>query len=118
MFEYINPGAVIISGIVLFLHIGIFTLSLEIKNTKGKAQKSNKFSSFVIIVVLVAPFALSSYTNFTILENIEVFNNSKSLECHSGFNSYLVSKDSGWEISKDSFLKDSFLIRADKCDQI
>lgn len=118
MFEYINPGAVILSGIILFLYIGIYILSLEKKQTKQKGRKSNKFPLFIIVMVLAAPLLLSSYTKSNILENLKVFNYAKSLKCSNFSNSYIVSKESGWEISEDSFLKDSLLIRADKCDQI
>ena len=58
------------------------------------------------------------------LENINDFKNKKAtLKCVSGGglytspNTYRVSLDDGWQVDKDYFIKESFMVRADKCER-
>ncbi|MBU1994364.1 hypothetical protein KKC15_06610 [bacterium] len=116
MFEYINMGVVLLSGIIFLLFTISYMIEVNEKDVDGEVKKGSKLTIFTIIVSLIAPFAFSAMTKSDIYENIQLFKDNKVLKCSTTFNNYLVSSKSGWNISDDSFLKDSLLIRADKCD--
>ena len=107
MFEYMNMSAFVV---VLFFSITIF-------------MTKDKFTAILVVFlyILIAYDAYSSYDNA--LENMKYFNNKKSLTCFSGgglyssANKYYVDKSSGWILKKDYFIKDSLMIRANKCDK-
>ncbi|MDQ7067973.1 MAG: hypothetical protein Q9M40_08365 [Sulfurimonas sp.] len=50
-------------------------------------------------------------------ENIKKFKSAKVLRCTSKEQQYRVSKKDGWEVDKYFFIKDSLMIRADKCEE-
>ena len=108
MFEYINSGMLIVIIIVTFMLI-MFVL-LE----KG----SRVGNIFILLLWLTGSFYLiyDSYT--TANSNIQSFKNNKVLQCTNGFNTtYRVSLKNNWELDKNYFIKDSLLIRAEKCEE-
>ena len=115
MFEYINMGVVILSVIIFLLYISSDALESIQSEGDEKEHKSKKFTIFMILGSLMAPFLVSGYTTSLVNGNIESFKSDKELKCSTTFDKYLVSAKGGWSLKDDSFLKDSLLIRADKC---
>ena len=111
MFEYINPGFILIGAIFLFF----FLLTLGLKRGKDKPEKLTFFDYFPLLFVFVSATYLSMDAKSSIDENIKQFNRGDTLNCATLSTRYLVSKSKGWEVHRDSFTKDSLLIRADKC---
>lgn len=119
MFDYINPGFYILSGILVFLGSLGFILDYGRSLREKKVHKTSRFVIFIFAVAITMPLFTSYNTKATIDENIEYFKNNAVLECGAGSSSYLVSKKSAWEIiKKDRFVKDDLLIRADRCKPI
>ena len=115
MFEYINPGFILIGSILLFLEfIMLGAESLEAKKEKRKLKISTfpKLTFLVVIGIIIVP---AYFTKNSIESNIQSFNEDVTLECSTLTTSYLVSKRTGWRLHKDNFTKDGLLIRADKC---
>ena len=115
MFEYINPGFYIISGIILFLMLILFMFEISSAKSEKRKIKISMFAIFTTLFVIIAPLYVSMDTKSSIKENLRYFNNGITLECSTLATDYLVSKTNGWEQHRDGFVKDSLLIRADKC---
>lgn len=115
MFEYINHGFILTSGILLFMAFSIFILEYGKTIEEGTTYKINKFVVFVVVFAIAMPLYDAHSTNSIIDSNVKSFNKREALKCFGGFSAYLVSKESGWELRGDSFLKESLLIRADSC---
>ena len=117
MFEYINIGFIVLSGILLFMLI--LLLILRIGESTDRNTKVNKTSiswiTFFIFVSISIPLLDSYITKTSIEENIQEFNKLDELRCTSGFNAYLVSRNSNWKLKNDYFIKNDLLIRSDKC---
>ncbi len=112
MFEYINPGFYILSGILIVGSLGTLVL------TEKKERKFTKstFPIFVIFIAIAIPLGLSYQSKMKIKENIQFFSQNLPLECTDGFKTYIVSESRAWEIvKKDSFTKNDLIIRADSC---
>jgi len=117
MFEYINQGFYLLSGLVVF--ISVLALVMHYSENVNKEDNHNIaiFPLLGIIFAVGAPLFLSYESKVKIDENIKYFKKNITLECGSGFKLYIVSKDRDWEIvKKDSFTKSDLLIRADGCD--
>ena len=115
MFEYINPGFILIGFILLFFDFIILALeSSEAKkeNRKLKVSTFQKFTFLVVIGIIIVP---AYFTKSSIKSNIQSFNEDITLECSTLTTSYLVSQRTGWRLYKDKFTRDGILIRADKC---
>ena len=117
MFEYINMGVVILSAIIfiLFALSHALELSEQKKSDDASNKKSNRLTTLTIVAALMAPFIDSAITKHSITKNIQLFKTNKELKCSNTLNNYLVSTQSGWSLREDSFLKDSLLIRGDRC---
>ncbi len=78
------------------------------------------------LVLMIAIFYfLHSYEKYSeTKENKEFFKNEKLLKCFSGgglyseANRYRVSKKNGWSLEGDYFIKESLMIRANKCERL
>lgn len=118
MFEYINPGFYILSGILLSMALILIGFNRK-KNKHTYPKKS--FPTFGIAILLIAittPLLLSYNTKNTIDENIETFKQNELLKCKTLTDSYLVSIVNSWKISQDGFVRDSLFIRADQCQSV
>ncbi len=116
MLEHINL-AILLMGILAFFAVGLSTLL-----AMGKAQTQNRSSKspyigFTIMTLIVIGVLLDGYTTkTTIEENITLFQEDKELRCAATFEGvYLVSKQEGWRLSQEAFVKDSMLIDAQFC---
>jgi len=114
MFEYLNYGAL---GIFGFL--GIITILININS------KKSPIGLYSILLILVGLIFFSAYDErLTALKNINEFKNKNAiLKCVSGgglytkADTYRVSLDDGWQVDKDYFIKESFMVRANKCEK-
>ena len=85
------------------------------KKGQDKPEKLSFFDFFPLLFVFVSATYLSIDAKSSIRENMKSFNRGDTLNCATIGTRYLVSKSKGWKINKDSFTKDSLLIRADRC---
>lgn len=113
MSEYLNYGAL---GAFTFLAIVTIFLSFASKESH---------IGFLIIVSICIGFILfdANSEHKTALKNISDFKHKGAvLKCISGgglytlANTYKVSIDDGWSVDKDYFIKDSLVVRANKCE--
>jgi len=118
MFEYINPGFYILSGIIILITLLSATLDSQKAEPEGKQPKKKTYEIFVITFVVGAPLIASLITKNNIDENIHYFQNNASLKCSSISNSYIISRSSGWSLFDDGFIQESVFIRADKCSKV
>ena len=113
MLEYINYSALILLIIIL---IGVMLLNKFDK-------KRDKFLYILIIISIVLLFldANNEYKNAK--ENIRAYNIDIPLKCSSGgglFSSsdkYRVLKEDGWSLQRDYFIKETLMIRTNKCEK-
>lgn len=118
MFEYINPGFYLLSGLIV---LGLFVLMII---TAGKEINEGKKLSIpyvpmiIIIVSIGLPIQSGISTRDTINTNIQFFQGEELLKCSTFGSSYLVSKENGWVLFDDGFTKESILIRADNCKRV
>lgn len=115
MFDYINPGFYLLSGIVVFICLIAIGLGVV---SKDKEETIPKGLIFVLIFAIVVPILFSINTKADIDTNTNSFNSGRILKCTTLSNQYLVSQENGWEVFEDSFTKESLLIRADKCTSV
>jgi len=110
--------------IVLSLALALMVSSFAAKNKKkAKQLQSSKKSSakyywlaYVLFIAAVIFFqADSSMTQAK--ENIKLFRGVKVLRCTNDSSKYRVSKQDGWQVDGFYFIKDSLMIRADKCEE-
>lgn len=113
MSEYLNYGAL---GVFIFFAIVVFFINYASKESH---------IGFLIIVAICIGFILfdANSQHKTALKNVSDFKNKRAvLKCISGgglyssANTYKVSIDDGWSVDKDYFIKDSLMVRANKCE--
>lgn len=93
--------------------------------SKGKREKEldttvgvKLFFLFVALVFISIPFIDADNSQTTAKNNLMRFSNGKSFICEgSNSNKYSVSSKNGWSRDKNYFIKDSLLIRADRCEE-
>ena len=111
MFEYMNYNALIFFGVFFVFPILLF-----------KVKEPLMILSVVVLIGLIFWDAYNSYT--TAQESKAYFKGGTSLKCISGgglyssANEYRVSKKNGWKMEGDYFIKDSLMIRANKCEKL
>ena len=117
MFEYINPGFLILGGFAVFMVLLATILAA------GKAYSKNKETNAlligtIIIALMIALILSDGYTTKnTIDKNIAQFKNGSELQCSTLGTTYLVSKETGWRLRKEVFTKDSILLDARYCEE-
>ena len=107
MSDYIDQE-IIVLFILLTLLTGLFRST--------RKSSINWDLRFLLLFAISLPFLLVYYQNSIGLENIQSIKNGNKLKCIAGLNSYRVSTQDGWSIDKNYFVKESVLIRADKCE--
>ena len=115
MIEYINPGFILLGGLVLLM---IFlTTILAAGDAYKEHKKSHALSiGFTVMALLVVFILYDGYsTKSNIDHNIVLFQKGKELECSTLTTSYLVSKQTGWRLRKEAFSKDSLLLDVKYC---
>jgi hypothetical protein len=114
MFEYLNSSAL---GVIIFLTIVAILGDIAIKK-KGISW----FLYILIIIIYGLLFSDANEQFVTARENINNFKNSNAvLKCaiggglYSSLSIYRVSRDGGWSLEKDYFVKDSLMVKASRC---
>ncbi len=107
--------------------IGILATGLAYVSvlSKGKRDKEldttvgvKRFFLFVALVFISLSFIVADSYQTTAKNNLMRFSNGKSLICEGkDSNKYSVSSKNGWSRDKNYFIKDSILIRADRCEE-
>ncbi len=118
MFEYINPGFYILSGILLAMALILIGFNRKKNKLTYPKKRFPALSIIILLIAIVTPLLLSYNTKSAIAENLDTFKQNQLLICNTLTNNYLVSKAKNWKIFEDSFTKESLLIRADKCQNV
>ncbi len=113
MFSFIDSEII---GATIFLFISFSLLVFSFYAGKKKRAISKKAKIMILLIPLI-PFFNGWINHHTALINIELFHKNIPLECRLNNNNYLISKDSGWSVDRYSFLNNSLLIRAFKCEK-
>ncbi len=112
---------------VVFLFIVIVgtNTSFEKKQTRvehGKNDdiKSNKLFNWLLFagVLIGVVFIDALFSKLTAEGNIKSYMEFKVLRCKNDSSKYRVSKQDGWEVDGFYFIKDSLMIRANKCERL
>ena len=117
MFEYINPGFVLLGSV---LSVMIFLIVILIT---GKAIQENRKTKapliWIVIIALIASAVIFDGINTKdrIESSIAHFNRGNELQCSTLTTTYLVSKSSGWRYYKKRFNKDSLLLDVKFCEE-
>lgn len=114
MLEYFNYGA-----------LGIFGFFLLIIFLIDSNRKKKSIGLYTVILICIGLIFYSAYDEYsTALKNINDFKNKNAaLKCVSGgglyasADTYRVSLDDEWYIDKDYFIKESFMVSANKCER-
>jgi len=107
MFEYTNEGTIIVNIIVICLMLMVISFD------KGR----NGGTIFVLFIWITFNFYFIYDTNKTANNNISKFKAGYKLICHSGLNAtYSVSLQDNWKLDKQYFVKNSLMIRVNKCE--
>lgn len=105
--DYTNEVYFFLSGILMFASF-ILLLIFE----KGIMRK---LFYLIFVLAMGIPYMIGYQNYHTITKNIKEFRDHKSLECYSGTDSYLVSKQRGWELDGEKFLKEDLLVSVHRC---
>jgi len=111
MFEYMNYGA-------LFVLSVIFIIPLLFEKTRDPLVTTLGLISIALLLMD------ADYSYSAAKENRAYFKEERTLKCFSGgglysdANRYRVSKKNGWSLEGDYFIKDSLMIRANRCKRL
>lgn len=111
MFEYVDLEIV---KAVIFL---IATLYLLLASTRGKSSVA-KYYHAAALLAISSIFIIAYMSEQDNIHNMKVFNQGARLECNTNNNLYSVSKQNVWEIERNYFVKESLMVRADKCEEL
>ena len=124
MTEFIDIE-IIKAVIILFFASGLLILSFRIDFHAKERQSATKKRSYekyywLAYIALLAsiPFFKANSAKKDAEANIKSFKSAKVLRCSTQSNQYRVSKKDGWQRDKYFFIKDSLMIRADKCKEM
>ena len=108
MFEFMS-GSSIVTTFLLLIIVPYFISGTEIKRkvlTLG----------VIIPIILIMPFIAAHSSKNDAQDNIQHFKTGTSFTCRAkDNNNYRVNLSDGWSSDGFYFVKDSLLIRADKC---
>lgn len=108
MFEYINPGVIIISLILI----------VPLTVTYFSKERFGIFNTIVLIAIIALNVYPPYHTYKSVIDNKALFIKGKTLTCSNTLFRYKINNKS-WGIENDYFIqtKDSLMIRADQCTQ-
>ena len=108
MFEYLDREIIVASVLSIFL-FGLL---------RGISKNGTTwYPKILFLFAILLPFVqmYDSYT--TASENIQSLKKGVTLKCTLKDNSYRVSTKDGWQVDKEYFIKESFMVRADRCER-
>lgn len=110
MFEFIDIQLVSAIGLLIGL------LLISIPKQTNEDQEKRGVNKLILLGLICSP-VVAALTGRDAQANIEKFNNDVALICNTQGSKYMVSKKENWEISESYFKKESFMIRADMCEE-
>jgi len=110
MYEYMNPGFIFLTGLLLFLLLMTILVMKGKSLEKGVAFKHPYIIYFFALVSVVIVYWDGVSTKEKVLSNISIFNGDSELRCSTIGKSYLVSKPKGWYLLDKRSLTDGNLI--------
>ena len=114
MINFFDKESII--GAVMFIVLIFFIVSSIYITPKGEPSKTPPaYIKYIYLVILSLPIFVALYNKNIALENMKLINMGKSLKCRDNQSLYLVAQNNGWRVDGIYFIKDSLLIRADKC---
>ncbi len=114
MFEYVNLGFWMLGLLLLFVLSALVIIELN-ENRKKETHNIGARVTATVFIMVALMFFDASDTKKSLIDNKADFNRGIALECDTGFNTYLVQKSTGWQLSKESFLKNDILISLKDC---
>ncbi len=111
MFEYIDMQVVTVIGLLIGL------LLISIPKQTNEDQEKRGVNKLILLGLICIPVVAALTDSRDAQANIEKFNNDVALICNTQGSKYMVSKKENWEISESYFKKESFMIRADMCEE-
>lgn len=117
MFEYINPGFYLLSGILVVMALLLIVVSSGKTYSENTKAKIPIFPILIIIFSIGVPIYDGVSKKNAITQNMKLFTELRVLKCSTFSTSYLVSKSNAWDKYHDGFTKDSLFIRADHCNE-
>jgi len=115
MFENIETKTVIMSIFLIVLLLFAVMLALGKSMHEKKPTKAHYILFVLMIPAAIMPFIDSYYTTKYINDNTKLFNDGVTMKCYGGFTPYLVSRDNGWTLSGESFVKEDFIADMTRC---
>lgn len=115
MFDHIETKLVIASLFCIGLLLLAVMLALGKSMHKNKPTKAHYILFALMIPAAIIPFMDSYYTTKYINDNTKLFNEGVTIKCYGGFTPYLVSKENGWSIHAESFVKEEFIADMTRC---
>jgi hypothetical protein len=100
--------------------LGVLAISLLIGVQKKRTKGLSWPIKLLFIFFISLPFLEMYLSKLDADKNTKYFNTAATLRCEGGDkNNYLISQTTGWSLNdKYYFLKESLLIRADKCERV
>lgn len=115
MFEYTNPGFILMAGLLTF-----FALFITIYNS-GEAQHNGTtmkvpYSVIISAAISIAIVVWDANDTYKIIEqNKRAFKSNQELVCSSLTTSYLVSRSKGWRLRGDKLTDGHILLDLQFC---
>lgn len=115
MFEYINPGFILIAGLITFG--ALFTLVYKSGEAQDKGTKMEvPYMIIVFAMISIAIAIIDGYTTHKkVMLNKKAFEKHQELVCSTLTTSYLVSKSKGWSRRRDKVTDGKILIDLQFC---
>ena len=116
LLDYASRGALFFTGFSLFMMLILFILEIGSNIRKNENRKSARITATITFIFIIFCAFIDAKSNYsTLMENKKSFEIKEYLECYSGFNTYLVAKDRGWQRDGDYFIKGDYIINALNC---
>lgn len=112
IFEYMDRNLVTASVLSLLM---LLMINASFFKPKEKI-KINIFLKIIIVVILLIPILEGYNLSNDAKSNIHYFQTAKTLTCKNLSGKYQISQINGWKVHRNYFIKDSLMIRADKCE--
>ena len=116
MFEYVDTKFLVLDAVLIALLLFVAILESGHNQSKGLDERGGRiFAALFTLVIIGSTLYMEISTKESVQESIVTYKKGLALECGVGFNSYLVQKSTGWELSRKNFLKDDLLIPIKNC---
>jgi len=119
MYENMNPGIILVTGILLFMTLGTTSVLYAKSKEQKKPFKQPYILYFFVLVSVGMLYWTAGNTREHILSTTSLFNEGKELRCAAFTKSYLVSKPKGWHfLDKKSLTDGNIILSIELCQGI